>query len=397
MSIPSTETKPDGIHQARRPQGRYVRQMIKTGSPREREAYAQKLIQRSRVDTGYFAQLALGLVLLLVGILLELPLLVLIAGVSSPVINPLVGLVSASLRPSYHHLLKSLLYLVFTFLLFFAVGWLVHLLSPELEGVLQSLSLYYGGDSWLTWIILVVFSVIGMLIFLFRDNIPPVIISTVLFFLIFIPITLAGYQMARVDSVSAASFLILAGARLFISLLVMVLTAWITGFQPQKVVGWLFLVLVIIAALLMINEAFGIFKPGERPKSIITPSPATVLVEETPAEVPTMAPTATLNILPTATSLPAVAATLAPTPTQTPHEETPTPALKQAEVISESGIVVRESPDTSSVILAYFNKGQIVTLLGEQVTQQGILWEKVSLGNDTFGWATSRYLQVIAN
>ncbi len=397
MSIPSTETKPDGIHQARKPQGRYVRQMIKTGGPQEREAYAQKLIQRSRVDTGYYAQLALGLILLLVGTLLELPLLVLIAGVSSPVINPLVGLISASLRPSYRHLLKSLMYLIFTFLLFFAVGWLVQLLSPELEGVLQSLRFYSGDDSWLTWIILVVFSVIGMLIFLFRDNIPPVIISAVLFFLIFIPITLAGYQIARGDSASAASFLSLAGARLFTSLLVMIVTAWITGFQPQKVLGWLFMGLVIVVALLMINEAFGIIKPADRLTSVVTPGSTTVLVEETPAEVPTMAPTATLKTLPTATSLPAITATLAPAPTQKPPEETPTPALQQAEVISESGIVVREAPDTSSAILAYFNKGQIVTLLGEQVTQQGILWEKVSLENDTFGWATSRYLQVIAN
>ena len=120
-----------------------------------------------------------------------------------------------------------------------------------------------------------------------------------------------------------------------------------------------------------------------------------------PTEEPTIAPGFTATSLPTATPRPT--ATLSPTaspslaPAQSEPEEPAAPEFLQAEVTAESGIVVREAPDVSSLILAYFNKGQIVTLFGEQVTEQNIVWEKVLLEDGTVGWATSRYLLIISD
>ncbi|NLB70571.1 MAG: SH3 domain-containing protein [Chloroflexi bacterium] len=401
MSIPSTETSPDEVHLARKPQGWRIRQMIKDGGARELRSYAEKMMQRSRVNSAYFAQLAPGLALLLVGILVNNPLLVIIAGVSSPVLNPIVGLVSAAIRPSTRHLLKSIFYLALTILLFFAVGWLVNLLSPELGGALEILRLFSGGDGWFSWVILVVFSIIGLVLFIFQDNIPSVLVSTVLFFLIFIPISAAGYQMARGDTALRASLLIISSSRLFTSLSIMLLTAWVAGFQPRRVVGWITIGLVFIAALLLLNEAFGFFPAPEQPDSMPGASIVALLTPGVPTEEPTIAPGFTATSLPTATPRPT--ATLSPTaspslaPAQSEPEEPAAPEFLQAEVTAESGIVVREAPDVSSLILAYFNKGQIVTLFGEQVTEQNIVWEKVLLEDGTVGWATSRYLLIISD
>ena len=73
MSIPITESKPDGVYRAPNPQVRYVRQMIQNAGPNEKLAFVDNLIKRSRVEPRYFAQLVLGLFLLLIGIIADFP------------------------------------------------------------------------------------------------------------------------------------------------------------------------------------------------------------------------------------------------------------------------------------------------------------------------------------
>ena len=130
-----------------------------------------------------------------------------------------------------------------------------------------------------------------------------------------------------------------------------------------------------------------------------TPEPTPVQELVVPSPQPTVVPTKA----PTATSQPTLAPTLIPTATEAPLP-TPTkqaqeeqPLIRLARVASESGVVIRESPSTASLILAYLNNGEFLTLLGEQEKAQGILWEKVQLADGTTGWATSQYLLVVEN
>ncbi len=395
MSIPITESKPDGVYRAPNPQVRYVRKMIRNSSPTEKRAFVDDLIKRSQVEPRYFAQLALGLLLLLVGIIAKLPLLILIAAITSPVLNPIIGLVIAAARPSGRHLTRSLLYLIITFLLFFGVGWLANTFIPSLKDALETLKIFASSNSWLEWLILIATSVIAVFLFLYRENIPSVASSTVLVYLIFLPITLAGLLLAQGESSLAQSALLLGGSRLFVSILIVILTIWIMGFPPRKALGWITFSLVIIVGALLLYEMTD--KPLLLAQLTPEPTPAQEIVVPSlePTAMPTKEPTATAQ--PTASPTPKATATNMPDPTPTQEVKQNTPQIRQAKVVSESGVVIRESPSTSSLILAYLNNGEYVTLLGEQESAQGILWEKVQLADETIGWASSQYLVIVEN
>jgi len=58
-------------------------------------------------------------------------------------------------------------------------------------------------------------------------------------------------------------------------------------------------------------------------------------------------------------------------------------------------VVVREFPSTQATIITYINNGLQVTLLGEQVTDQGMDWEKVIAPDGKEGWVATRFLSAI--
>jgi len=393
MSIPTTEIKPDGIYRAPRPQIRSVRELIQNAGIREINDFIDNLIKRSQVVPRYFAQVGLGAVLLLIGILTRLPLLVLIAAITAPVLNPIVGLVAAGVRPSTKHMVRSFIYLIVTLILFFAVGWLSHFFNPASDGAIETLQTFTTDSGWLEWAVLVVISVIAILLFLYRENIPSVVTSSVLVYLVFLPVCLAGVLTARGEFPTAVNHLVLAGSRLLVSLILMIITTWIVGFQPKQALGWLLLALTIIAAVLLINELRGHIPVSAEPMPVMEMaselSPAVTLPAAQPSAepIPTQAPTKQPTAIPTATAMPE------PTPVSATELAEPQPRL--AEVTAVSGVVVREAPSLSSLILTYLNQGETVTLLGEQATDQGVVWEKIELRDGVVGWAASSWLQVI--
>ncbi|MDD3947998.1 MAG: SH3 domain-containing protein, partial [Anaerolineaceae bacterium] len=84
-------------------------------------------------------------------------------------------------------------------------------------------------------------------------------------------------------------------------------------------------------------------------------------------------------------------------PSDTPEPtEVPTLAVQMARVIAESGLVVRENPDTAALILAYLNYGTEVIILGESISEQGINWEKIELSDGTVGWSTAQFLEKLS-
>lgn len=390
MSIPTTETKPDCFHSSVRPQARNIRQLIETAGPRERHEFLHSLIERSSVNNNYFFQLLLSAVLLTLGLVADLPLLIFVAAVCAPVINPLLGMVVAGAKPDLKHLLKSSLYALFTVLVFFGVGWLVMRFDPSTFEQLKNSQFFALNNTWLEWLVLAVIAIISVWLFLYRNGFPPVIPSTVLVYLIFLPITYAGLLFAQGQGKSFLPLLASSGFRLLICLLLMILTMWVIGFSPRKAIGWILFGVALLGAALLFFEVRGSSPVAAQP----TPEPtvrslaALPSLEPTSPPSPTLAPSATplpsATAIPTQTSLP----TETPEPTQTPTEE-----LLKARVMAVSGLVVRESPDMGSLILAYLNYGEEVTLLEEQVYEQGINWEKIQLSDGTIGWSAAQFLK----
>ena len=93
----------------------------------------------------------------------------------------------------------------------------------------------------------------------------------------------------------------------------------------------------------------------------------------------------------TATPMPTLPAKPSPTAPAKPTEIVE-PIIKQATVNSESGVVVREAPSTSAVIVTYINNGQRVSLLDEQAYADGMDWERVIAPDGKEGWVGARFL-----
>lgn len=385
MSIPTTETQPDSLHRASRNQSQQVRKVLANAGPRQFQDFIDDLIRRNQLNLNSFWQLLISLALLAVGLAADLPLLVLLSAVTAPVLNPMIGLVLSAIKPSSWYFVKAFLYLLITAAAFFGTGWLINLVSPSTISSTQITGLFALKDGWLEWGVLTLTSIISVYLFLYRPGGPSVVTSTVLAYLIFIPITVAGLLFAQGDQAAAINLLVLCGARFFISTLALILTTWVFGFSPKGALGWLVLVIVLIASALAIFElrfsqsSFSL--PEAQPVRVVAAAPT-----EEPAEATQVPPTKT--IVPTQ----ALRTIITTQPTSTVAS-----ILKAefAQVVSESGVVVRESPSTQAAIVTYINNGLQVTLLGEQLNDQGMDWEKVIAPDGKEGWVAARFLSVI--
>lgn len=385
MSIPTTETQPDGLHRAPRNQPQQVRTVLSKASPQQIKDFIDDLIRRNQLNLSSFWQLIVSLSLLAVGLVANLPLLVLLAAVSAPVLNPMIGLILSAIKPSGRYFGKSLFFVLISAAAFFGTGWLINLVSPSTISPGQFNGFFALNDSWLEWAVLALTSILSVYLFLYRPGGPSVVTSTVLAYLIFIPVTLAGLLFAQGDRATATNLLVLSGARFFISILVLLITTWLFGFSPKGVHGWLFLGIVVIASALVIFEL-----RFEQPSYSFLESDPLKVVAAAPSEessAPTQLPP-TKTIAPTQTSQPTITVQLTPTAVAIP-------TTQYAQVASESGVVVRESPSTQAAIITYINNGLQVTLLGEKVNDQGMDWEKVIAPDGKEGWVSARFLSVI--
>ena len=392
MSIPTTETQPDSLHRAPRNQSQKVRKVLANAGPRQIQDFINDLIRRNQLNFNSVLQLLLSLAILAVGLIADLPLLVLLSAVTAPVLNPMIGLVLSAIKPSGRYFGTSLLFVLLTAAIFFGTGWLINLVSPSIIAADKITGFFTLKDGWLEWGVLVLTSIVSVYLFLYRPGGPSVVTSTVLAYLIFIPITLAGLLFAQGDQTGAVNLLLLCGARVFISIVILLVTTWVFGFSPKGVLGWLLLVIVVLASALTIFELhykqFAFSLPESQPVKVAAAAPTEELTEPTkelakPTQAP---PTATTVLIKT----PEPIITLQPTETVVAI-----PMAQFAQVVSESGVVVRESPSTQATIITYINNGLQVTLLGEQVTDQGMDWEKVIAPDGKEGWVAARFLSVI--
>ena len=162
----------------------------------------------------------------------------------------------------------------------------------------------------------------------------------------------------------------------------MSIIVWIEGLSPKASLGWITFAVIFMLAVFGVVENYDnqilamLPEPEGEKESLILPIEA--LPSPTPAPV-------------TATPMPTLPAKPSPTAPAKPTE-TVEPIIKQAIVNSESGVVVRESPSTSAVIVTYINNGQRVTLLGEQANADGMDWERVIAPDGKEGWVGASFL-----
>ena len=385
MSIPTTETKPDGLHSLPPRQRRSLRKYIETASTRDKNDLLRDIARHALPQMQDYWQLLICLLLLVIGNLIGSNLVLLAGIIAIPMAKPLLSLVYAGALPSARHFWHALLGLVITLAGFFLAGWIVrNVVLIQADRFLSGVDFSGISEGGLFWVILVVTSALTAYWFTYHEVLSR-LSSILIGYLVLMPFMAAG-QSASADFATNSLPLIMVGlTRLGLALLVMFLTTWVLGFPPRKSLGTFIAVLIFAIAtvsLIEIIQREQVSIQAQRPEPTIVIVQTATPVPPTPTAPP---PTAT------ATSVPSP--TLEPIPSPEPTATVPT--YTSARVTAPNGLVIREGPSTSSYILTYVNFDEIVWLTGVQETNQGITWDQVVAPDGAIGWISTRYLEII--
>ena len=385
MSIPTTETRPDGLHSLPPRQRRSLRKYIETASTRDKNDLLRGIARHSLSRMQYYWQLLICLLLLVIGTLVGSNLVFLAGIIAIPMAKPLLSLVYAGALPSARHFWHALLGLVITVGGFFLAGWIVRASVPlQTESFLTGLDLSGIAESGVFWVILVITAGLTSYWFTYHEALTR-LSSILLGYLVLMPFFAAG-QSASAGLITNGLPLVYVGlTRLGLAILVMLVTTWVLGFPPRKSFGIFVAVLVFALATVSVIE---IIHREQHAVLMQTPEPTPLIVATATPVPPT--PT-TPPPTPTATTIPSPT----PEPTPSPEPTATVPTYTSARVTAPNGLIIREGPSTSAYILAYANYDDILWLTGIKETSQGITWDQVVAPDGGIGWVSTRYLEII--
>lgn len=386
MSIPTTETKPDGLHSLPPRQRRSLRKYIETASTRDKNDLLRDIARHALPRNTYYWQLLICLLLLVIGKIPGSNLIFLAGIIAFPMVKPILSLVYAGALPSARHFWHALLGLVLTSAGFFLAGYIVRDAAPlQMDQLLSGMDLLGLTEGGLFWTILVVTSALTAYWFTFHEVLSR-LSSILVGYLIFMPFMAAGQSFSAGFTTGASLPLLIVGlSRLGVAMLVMFLTTWVLGFPPRKPFGIFIAVLILSLATVSLIE---IIHREQNPIQAQTPETTMVVVPTSTPVPPTPTappPTATATSIPSPT----------PEPTSSPEPTATVLTYTNARVTAPNGLVVREGPSTTTYILAYVNFDEIIQLTGVEETIEDKTWSQVVAPNGAIGWISTQYLQII--
>lgn len=383
MSIPTTETRPDGLQSLPPRQRRSIRKRIETASSLDKHNLVWEIARHALPNISYYLQLLICALLLTVGVLASSNLILLAGIIAMPMTKPLLSLIYAGALPSAKHFWHALISLFVTLGVLFLAGWLIRDMTPvQAENLLFGVGKSNGTEAGLLWATLIITAALTAYWFTYSETLSR-LSSILLGYLVLLPFFDAGLSASAGFAAGSLPLLGVGLTRLGLALLVMFLTTWVLGFPPRRSFGVFVAVLIFALATVSMTE---IIHREQNPFQAQTPEPAVLVVPTSTAVPPTPttpAPTATLVPSPTTE------------PTSSPEPTATVPAYISARVTAPNGLIIREAPSTSAYILAYANHDEIVWLTGVKETNQGITWDQVVAPIGVIGWVSTQFLEVI--
>ena len=384
MSIPTTETKPDGLQSLPPKQRRSLRKAIGNASTHEKNDLLRGIARHSLPGMQYYWQLLICLFLLVIGTLVGSNLVFLAGIIAIPLANPQLSLVYAGALPSARHFAHALIGIILSIGGFFLAGWIVREAAPlQMDYYFSGMGLADVSGTGLIWALLVITAILTAYWFTYHEALSR-LSSILLGYLVLMPFFAAGQAVSADAAASNLPWVMIGLTRLSLVLLVMLLTTWVLGFPPRKSFGIVIAAVVFTLAAVSVVEIVNL---EQNPILVETPEPTLIAPTSTP-------------VTRTATSpLPTITATVLPSPTAE-QISTPEPGAVVsddvfARVTAPNGLVVRETPSTSARALTYVNFGETVQLTGSKETIEGIEWEQVAAPNGVVGWVSARFLETI--
>ncbi len=392
MSLPNTENIPDDPDLMPPARRRRARRLLAPLEADERSLVLDQLRRRTSPSFDFFLFSVVAGILFCLGIMLDSPVVLVLAAVLAPLMSPLVGLSLATVVGSYKFFVRNLIGLLIACWIVFMVGigggilgrvWLPESLTQALANARLSS---------LTIAILTIGAVFTAATMVHHERSPSAP-SVILAYTIFLPLVVAGYGLGSGVPHLFPDGLIVFAIHLAWGALLGAITLAILGFRPMTIFGYTLggvVTLVGVATVLGVGAyslTLGWFTPPlavptytATPTMTFTPVPPTVTRTPTPMP-PTLTPTLTLT--PTRTL----------TPTQT---YTPSPVPVYARIGPEQGATLRSGPGFDSPpIYPGVIQGTLVQLLGEPQLAKGEMWVQVLVIEDgREGWMLQALLSI---
>jgi len=381
MSLPTSHVLPDDFNQLPPSQKRRIRRSIKNAGESEVQALSVELKRRSTPAFDFFLYALLGALIAGLAVLLDSPLLFVLAAVCAPFLTPLMGIALAPAIKSLALFLQSLVSLLISLLIFFGGGALAGFLTSYLHLENFSQLILITSSDLVSWVILSFSAILCTVLFVRRES-KPRLIGVLLAYQIFLPVTAAGFNLITGTRQLWLTTLILPFSRLTIAALIAAFVFMILGLHPRRAVSWLmFLLLIAAATVMLIANLCGVqFITDHAAIFPIPTNTATQIPSPLPSSTPTPSP-----VLPTDTPTPTPTRTNTPTLTLT-ATLTPTPTPFWVIVRAENGAVIRQEPNYEALIVAYAQDGSLVQMLTETYQSGSTLWVKVIAENGVEGW-----------
>jgi len=390
MSLPNTENIPDDPDLMPPARRRRARRLLAPLEADERSVVLDQVRRRTSPSFDFFLFSVVSGIVFCIGLMLDSPVVLVLAAVITPLMAPLIGLSLATVVGSYKFFFRSLVGLLIGCWMVFVVGigggilgrvWMPESLGQaHLNAELSTLNI----------IVLTVGAIFTAATMVHHER-SPAAPSVALAYTIYLPLVVAGYGLGSGVPHLFPDGLIVFAIHLAWGALLGAMTLAILGFRPMTFLGYTLggvVTLIGVAAVVGVGAyslTLGWFAP---PLAVATYTP-TATFTRTP--VP---PTATRTATPVP---PTLTPTITLTPTQTPiptQTYTPSPVPVYARIGPEQGATLRSGPGYDSPpVYPGVIQGTLVELLSEPQLMKGELWVQVLVIEDgRVGWVLQSLL-----
>jgi uncharacterized membrane protein len=390
MNLPTTEhipDDPDTLPPARR---RRARRMLAPLNVDERTAFIDQLAHRASPSFDFFLFSLLSGIVLSLGLILDVPAVLLLGAVVAPFMAPAVGVSLGTVTGSWQYFIRSLGSLLIGCLLVFFAGWLTGRISANWISLELSLARIYAQISWWSFLVLAVGSILTTVAIVNYDSkdgrFNSAAASVALAYGLYVPLATAGLGLGTGVPHIWPDGLVIFALHLSWSTFLGAIVLSILGFKPLTLFGYtlgsaigllgIILLIGIASAGAVFGANIGLPTPTPSPTLTVTPT----LTHTTTPVPPTATPTLTVTPSPTLT------------PTLTPTM-TATPILAIVRTDTPDGARIRNEPGGNTV--GFLANGTLVILLPETSEVDGVIWVRIIAPDGTEGWIVQSLVQTV--
>jgi hypothetical protein len=382
MSLPKSKPLPDNTEHLPPARWRKIRRHPGSAQPHERQALIKTICTKISLNDSFFLFSTLGTLITAIAIATNQPALLILALIVLPFNRPLFQLAltpaAQTVKTAGKSLLAITLYGVIAFIIGLIVGWLAKSIRFDMAALLG-----FTEINWANILLLTVGGVASSLSLL-RKNRLPRLVGILLSYTIHLPYSIAGLALAQTNPNGSLQCLLIGFLHITLAVLISMTTFIILGLRPNNIKKWVIFLIplilsIVIALFLYLNPtgstAFTKPNPTSTPTQKITPSQS---LSPTPIP-PSETPHPTLTLTPTSSPMPTTTSTIT---------STPQPTTFWGIIVSEAGVVIRESPNFDADVITYAYDKDTIQILDSIQTDgdDSPTWYQIRLASGETGW-----------